>query len=109
MNQLQLLKKLIGVDLLNEASDDLLNFYLDNAKDIICEIRNSDEVETKYLTTQVKIAVEVYNKQGAEGQLQHSENGINRIYEKGDISSSLLGQITPMIRTPFSTVRTVNV
>jgi hypothetical protein len=104
---LNLLKSILGVDPLNEAENDKLNFYLDNAKAIICEMRNSDEVEPKYLTHQIKIAVELYNRQGAEGQISHSENGISRMYEKADISPSLLAQITPMVRTPFSNVRVV--
>jgi hypothetical protein len=84
-----------------------LEFYLDNAKDIICELRNSDEVETQYLNLQVKIALEMVAKRGAEGQVGHSENGISRSYESADVSPSLLSQLTPFIKTPFSVTRTV--
>lgn len=75
---------------------------MDNAKDIICSIRNTNDVETKYLTMQIKIAVELFNKQGVEGEISHSENGINRSYETADVSNALLRQITPMVITPFS-------
>lgn len=104
MTQLELLKSLLGS---TPESDAVLEFYLDNAKDIICDIRNTDIVESKYLTTQIKIAIELYNKRGAEGQTAHSENGISRTYEKSDVSSSLLSQITPMVKTPFSSTRIV--
>ena len=106
MEQLALLKSLLGNP---SESDDVLQFYLDNASDIICDIRNSNVVENKYKSTQIKIAIEMYSKRGAEGQISHSENGITRMYEKSDISPSLINNITPILKTPFSTVRVVNV
>lgn len=102
--QLQKLKSLLG----NPSSeDDLLQFYLDNASDIICDIRNSNIVENKYLTTQIKMAIEMYNKRGVEGQSSHSENGISRTYERADISHSLIREITPVAKTPFSKIRVI--
>jgi hypothetical protein len=80
---------------------------LDNASDIICDLRNSNLVEVVYLNLQVKMAVEMYNKIGAEGQLSHSENGIARTYQTADISNSLLCQVMPMAKTPFSNIRVV--
>ena len=104
MTQLSLLKELLGSP---QVSDAVLQFYLDNARDIICDIRNSTEVESKYSTIQVKMAVEMFSKRGAEGQISHTENGISRMYEKADISPSLIMQITPMAKTPFSKIRVV--
>lgn len=88
-------------------SDAILQFYLDDASAIICDLRYTDVMESKYTTLQVKLAIEMISKRGAEGQVSHSENGISRSYELGDISGSLLSQITPFIRTPFSTVRVI--
>lgn len=104
MNQLQKLKLLLGNP---QESDILLDFYLESAKDIICDIRNTDEVEPKYLKTQLRIAVELYNKRGAEGQIGHGENGLSRTYESADISKSVLNTITPVAKTPYSKVRVV--
>jgi hypothetical protein len=104
MVQLSILKELLGNP---PVSDAVLQFYLDNARDIICEIRHSDAVETKYLNTQIKIAIEMYNKAGAEGQTGHSENGLSRTYESGDISQSLLSQIIPVASTPSKPLRTI--
>jgi hypothetical protein len=104
MAQLDVLKEVLGNP---NVSDTLLNFYLDNASDIICDLRNSDTVETKYLTTQVKIAVELFNKNGVEGQVSHTESGMARSYEKGDISESLISKITPIAKTPYSEVRSI--
>lgn len=104
MSQLTKLRELLGNP---QESDEVLEFYLDNASDIICDIRNSDIVEKKYLTTQIKIAIELFNKRGAEGQVGHSENGIGRTYESADVSPSLLDGITPIVKTPFSKVRVI--
>lgn len=90
-----------------DVNDGILIFCLDRAKDIICDIRNSDKVENKYLTTQIAIAIEIYNKRGAEGQGSHTENGISRVYVNGDISHHLIRKITPIAKTPSSKVRVI--
>lgn len=53
------------------------------------------EIPAKYETVQLEIAAYMLNKRGAEGQTQHSENGITRQYENADIPSSMLKAITP--------------
>lgn len=103
MNQLEKLKRLLN----EQENDELLELYLEDAKNIICELRYTYEVEPQYLSTQLKIAMELYSKSGAEGQTSHSENGISRTYEAADISPSLLSNITPFVRTPFSKRRVV--
>lgn len=87
--------------------DEVLEYCLERASDIICDIRNSDKVEKKYLTTQIAIAIEIYNKRGAEGQTSHTENGISRVYASGDISHHLIRKITPVAKTPSSKVRVI--
>lgn len=104
MSQLTILKNLLENP---SESDDILQFYLDSAKDIICDLRNSNVVEDKYLTLQIKMAIDLFNKRGAEGQTSHSENGIGRTYESADVSPSLIKQITPVAKTPFSNERII--
>lgn len=104
ISQLSIFKELIGE---TTDSDTLLQFYLDCASDIICDIRYTTAIEPKYLTHQIKIAMELYSKRGAEGQTSHAENGLSRGYESADVSPSLLNQITPFVRTPFSTIRVI--
>ena len=53
------------------------------------------EVPTKYEHLQCEIAVYLLNKRGAEGQTSHSENGIARQYENGDVPESMLREIVP--------------
>lgn len=55
------------------------------------------EVPSRYDTLQVQIAVELWNHKGAEGQISHSENGISRGWESGNVSEALLSQIVPMV------------
>lgn len=53
------------------------------------------EVPVKYQQLQLEITLYLLNKRGAEGQTAHSENGINRSYENGDVPDSMLDEITP--------------
>lgn len=58
------------------------------------------EVPDKYAFLQCEIAVYLINKRGAEGQLGHTENGIDRKYETGHIPKSLISQIIPYAGVP---------
>lgn len=58
--------------------------------------RETITVPTKYEHIQCLIAVELWNKRGAEGQTTHNENGINRTWE-GLVSHKLLSLIVPKI------------
>ena len=52
-------------------------------------------VPDRYAYNQVEIAAYLVNKRGAEGETAHSENGISRSYEDGDVSPTLLREIVP--------------
>ena len=55
-----------------------------------------DELESRYLDLQYRIAIDLYNKTGAEGQTGHTENSISRTWESSWISESLLQEVTPL-------------
>lgn len=55
------------------------------------------DVPTRYEALQVRIAVELYSKMGAEGQTSHSENGISRAWDSADVAQGLLNEITPHV------------
>lgn len=57
------------------------------------------EVPARYERLQVRIALELYNKRGAEGETAHTENGTQRVYESAGVSPSLLNQIVPYCGT----------
>lgn len=52
-------------------------------------------VPDRYAYNQVEIAAYLVNKRGAEGETAHSENGISRSYEDGDVPPTLLREIVP--------------
>ena len=100
MTVLERLKTQIGD---NSVADELLLTYLEDAKGIVLNRRypfgypEGTEVEPKYETAQVKIALELFSKQGAEGEVSHSENGISRSYESSSVSPSLLSMVIPKV------------
>jgi len=53
------------------------------------------EVPDRYTGIQLKIAVYLLNKRGAEGQIQHIENGIHRNYGSADIPDGMLMEVIP--------------
>lgn len=84
------------------ASDDLLLYLLEQAEGIVLNRRYPFGVpEDAVLSAfhqliQVRVAVELFSKMGAEGQTAHDENGIKRTWEAGDVSPSLLRQVVPV-------------
>lgn len=100
--------------------DDTLSVYLDLAGakilerlypfvDSYSEIRPPDEetesaeafpVPEKYHMLQLKIATYLLNKRGAEGEVQHIENGTHRNYGDADIPEAMLAGIAPFVGIP---------
>ncbi len=69
------------------------------AKKIIARAYPYDNTVTavppQYETLQAEIAAYLMNKRGAEGQVTHTENGLQRQYENADVPYSMLKTITP--------------
>lgn len=83
-----------------EADPAVLSTYLDLAKDAILGYAYPytdppADLPARYDSLQVEIAAYKLNKRGAEGETAHSENGVSRSYESGDIPRGLLRRITP--------------
>lgn len=98
MTQLERLKIKIP-----ENNNDLeLEDILESAKAVILSRRfpfgeQPTELESRYNDLQIRIAVEMYNKRGVEGQTSHSENGVSRSYSSSSVSEELLREITPKV------------
>lgn len=96
-------KKMKMISTLTGVNDtELLQAFLSIAKDKILrrmypfkDSTEEEEVPSKYENLQCEIATYLLNKRGAEGQIQHSENGINRVYESSDVPMSMLRQVVP--------------
>lgn len=98
-------EKLVRLEVLispDTAGNDLLMILLDQAAGVVLNRRypygvpEGAEVPCEYEHIQIQIAVELFSKRGAEGQIAHNENGINRTYEAADVSPSLLRRIVPV-------------
>ena len=96
MTQLERLK----IRITENTTDAELEDILESAKAVILSRRFPfgevpEEIEPRYKDLQIRIAVEMYNKLGAEGETAHSENGISRSYASASVSEELLREITP--------------
>ena len=96
MTQLERLK----IRITEKVNDVELEDILESAKAVILSRRFPfgewpDEIEDKYKDLQIRIAVEMFNKRGAEGETAHSENGVSRSYASANVSEDLLKEITP--------------
>ena len=97
--KLEKLKVLISPD---TASDTLLSFLLEQSEGIILNRRypfgapEDATLSAMHEQIQLRIAVELFSKMGAEGQTEHAENGITRKWEAADVSPSLLRTIVPV-------------
>lgn len=94
--KLTALKSMVG----NSDPDEVLSTYLDFAgSKILAKAypyqNDVTEVPVQYAHIQVEIAAYMLNKRGAEGQTSHTENGVSRSYENGDIPSSMLKAVIP--------------
>lgn len=101
MDNLMRLRKRTG-----ETDEDLLEDLLFSAKIAILNRRypykqinyacaENIELEGQYDDLQFRIALDLYNKQGAEGETEHTANGIKRVYEGSWISDQLLSEVVP--------------
>lgn len=95
-------EKLAKLDLIfnSEINVDILNLYLDIATEKVLDRlypfeRLTDTTPIRYEYIELEIAIYLINKRGAEGQIAHSEGGINRKYQSADIPSSMLDNIIP--------------
>lgn len=84
-----------------EVSAEGLLAYINIAGELVLNRRYpfgyaGEEVPSRYENIQIQIALDLYNRRGAEGQIVHTENGISRTWASDHISSSLLKLITPV-------------
>jgi len=100
------LKTRLGIDDFDE--DALLTEYLYSARETFLARRwptsqypvdahGEPIIAPRWTDWILRAAVEMYNKRGAEGQTIHTENGINRHYESGTLSQSLLCEVAPVV------------
>ena len=99
-DKITMAKALIGD---TAATDELVSVYLADAEAAILRRRypfgmpTDAEVEPIYDMLQVKLAVRYFLRRGGEGEIRHSENGIDRTY--GSVNDEdLLMEVTPFAK-----------
>lgn len=97
--KIEKLKVLISPD---TASDETFSYLLEQAEGICLNRRypfgppEGATLSPLHEQIQLRVAVEIFSKMGAEGQTMHTENGVSRTWEAADVSPSLLRQIIPV-------------
>ena len=98
--QIQMLRGIVDKKY-KKYDDDILIAYLDMAeRKILNRTYPYKDFENlsmpkKYEGLQVEIAAYMINKRGAEGEIQHIENGTHRNYGSADVPDDMLSEIVP--------------
>ena len=86
----------------DERFDDVLDIYVNLAKDAVTnrlfpyeDSATFADVPEKFNSRTAEIACYLINKQGAEGETAHSENGVTRTYGGATIPPSYFVGIVP--------------
>ena len=99
VEKLSLLRVMVGQPTTDENwSDNVLLSYLKIAGEKIIQRAypyddTVTEVPRRYGVLQCEIAQYLLNKRGAEGEISHNENGVNRTYESADVPESLMREV----------------
>ena len=85
-----------------ETNDTLILDLLNSAGKAIVTRRypygdGTETVPDRYADLQLRIAIDLYDRMGAEGQLSHSENGVSRSWADASVSQDLLKEVVPMV------------
>lgn len=98
--KVDMLKAMLGPE--DDTDRGVLTVYLKLAEQKILNRmypykENYDDltVPDKYLMAQLNISCYLLNKRGAEGQIQHIENGIHRNYGDADVPDKMLADVVP--------------
>lgn len=86
--------------------DALLDLLIDQTKDVItkeyfgyAKIPNDWTFPEEFTYIGLEVATHLYNKIGVEGQTEHTEQGIKRIYSEGGIPRHLFDQLPRKVKT----------
>ena len=97
--KIDMLRRMLDGD---ETDEDILEVYLEIAGQKILnrmypykDDYTGLEVPDRYAMIQLNIASYLLNKRGAEGEVQHIENGIHRNYGSSDVPDAMLKDVYP--------------
>lgn len=103
IDRLRLLMEDVDPD--EEINPFVLGHYLDMAGQLILSKlypfdgqSDGKPVPARYEGLQIRISHYWLNKRGAEGEIQHIENGIHRNYGSSDVPEQMLKEIVPFAK-----------
>ena len=102
--KLAMVKTILEISPEDLSSDELISAYLTlSAKEILSwrysySDRNLIDVPPEYEVTQVMAVVAGYSQGGAENQLQHGENGIQRTFKYADMVAYIRAHVIPLCK-----------
>lgn len=62
-------------------------------------LKSVDELEPEYSALALEMSIYMWNKVGIDGSLTYSENGVSQTFTAESFPSSMLGRITPYVRS----------
>ena len=104
IEKLTMVKTLLEISLEDRSKDELISAYIMLADREILSWRYSysaqpaDVVPCEYDTVAVMAVVAGYSQGGAENQLQHSENGISRVFKYADMVAYIRAHVIPLCK-----------
>lgn len=101
-DKITLVKKLYGIkaDGTELTDAEVIPFLLVAESIVLNKYDPFGEITTvprKYEVLQCRITNFMLTKQGAEGEIQHTENGVTCIYGQSDIPAELMREIIPRV------------
>jgi len=93
----------------SDEHESVLLSYLEDAKHVLLNRLYPDATDeefseltlpVKFERKQLRIAAWMMNKRGAEGEIQHIENGVHRNYKYADIPLEMLYDVMPFVGIP---------
>lgn len=99
--QLNLMKRLLGMELIDLSKDDILTHYLNKARSNILGYCNIDILPSTYEDTVVDYAVYLYKNKDSVGLTDKQEGERSAKYEPGIPSSIRLALPLPKIKVGY--------
>ncbi len=97
-NKIQIAQTLVENDA--KATDELITVYLSDAEAVILRrlypfgVPTDAEVPDMYAYSQCELAARYFLRRGAQGEIVHNENGVNRTYQSAN-DEDILREIMP--------------
>ena len=83
------------IEYIRSAGQEILNWMYDNYPSIPDDVT---EVPPKYEEMQIAAVVAGYTHAGSEGEKQHNENSVNRVFIDADMVSYIRNNVLPYVR-----------